>query len=160
MAREALAFHVEGLQEDGVAVPEPSSLESVMADPMNRDGVAVLVPLAEPVRAVRVNITVPADALDEIDRYAEANGLTRSGLLVLAARRAMVKLSDEERTRLHEALFEALYQVQDGKSGAMHQVERLFDQALAGDRRLLEAAASLAEDAHRRQRRAHPAPAS
>lgn len=147
MAREALALHVGGLQEDGAPVPEPSSLEAVMADPVNRDGVAVLVPLAEPVKAVRVNITVPADALEEIDRYAEANGLTRSGLLVSAAKRTMMKLSDEERMLVHKALFEALHQVQERKSGAMHRVEHLFNQALAGDRRLLDAARSFAEDA-------------
>jgi predicted RNase H-like HicB family nuclease len=45
MAEEALAFHIEGLGTDGEAIPEPSSLESVMADPDNRDGVAILVAL-------------------------------------------------------------------------------------------------------------------
>ncbi|TIM17054.1 MAG: CopG family transcriptional regulator, partial [Mesorhizobium sp.] len=43
MAEEALALHIEGLVEDGGAVPEPSSLEAVMADADNRDGVAILV---------------------------------------------------------------------------------------------------------------------
>ena len=33
MAEEALAFHIEGLEQDGEAIPEPSSLEAVMADP-------------------------------------------------------------------------------------------------------------------------------
>ena len=49
MATEALAFHLEGLAEDGEAVPEPSSLEEIMAIAENRDGVAVLieVPAAE-----------------------------------------------------------------------------------------------------------------
>ena len=45
MAEEALALHVEGMVEDGDAVPEPSSLESVMADAINRDGVAIIVRL-------------------------------------------------------------------------------------------------------------------
>jgi predicted RNase H-like HicB family nuclease len=36
LAHEALAFHVEGLLEDGKAIPEPSSLESVMANPKYR----------------------------------------------------------------------------------------------------------------------------
>ncbi|TJU89030.1 MAG: CopG family transcriptional regulator, partial [Mesorhizobium sp.] len=40
MAEEALALHIEGLVEDGDAIPEPSSLEAVMADADNRDGVA------------------------------------------------------------------------------------------------------------------------
>jgi predicted RNase H-like HicB family nuclease len=43
MATEALALHLEGLTEDGEDIPEPSSLEAVMADPANRDGVAILV---------------------------------------------------------------------------------------------------------------------
>lgn len=33
MAEESLAFHIEGIVEDGEAIPEPSSLEDVMADP-------------------------------------------------------------------------------------------------------------------------------
>src|SRR5437016_14653213 len=72
MATEALAFHLEGLAEDGEAVPEPSSLEEIMSVVENKNGVAVLIeaPAAE-VKSVRVNITMPADVLDEIDRYAE-----------------------------------------------------------------------------------------
>lgn len=59
MAEEALAFHIEGLVEDGEAIPEPSSLEDVMADADNRDGVAILVAVkTEAKKAVRVNITL------------------------------------------------------------------------------------------------------
>jgi predicted RNase H-like HicB family nuclease len=43
MAEEALALHIEGMVEDGEAVPEPSALEEVMSDPDNRSGVAILV---------------------------------------------------------------------------------------------------------------------
>jgi predicted RNase H-like HicB family nuclease len=43
MGAEALVFHIEGLSEDGEAIPEPSSLDVVMRDPENRDGVAVLI---------------------------------------------------------------------------------------------------------------------
>ena len=61
-----------------------------MADPINRDGVAILVPAPEaPVRAVRINITLPEDVLRDIDAYAASNGFTRSGFLAPAARRAM-----------------------------------------------------------------------
>jgi predicted RNase H-like HicB family nuclease len=41
IAEEALAFHVEGLVEDGEAIPEAFSLEDVMSDPDNRSGVAI-----------------------------------------------------------------------------------------------------------------------
>lgn len=90
MAVEALALHLEGLAEDGVPAPEPSSLETIMADAVNRDGVAVLVqaPLS-PARTIRVDITLPEDVLAEVDRYAEANGYSRSGFLVFAAKKAM-----------------------------------------------------------------------
>lgn len=89
MAAEALAFHVEGMMEDGEAIPEPSSLEAVMRDAENRDGVAILVDLPQAPKIVRVNITLPDDALREIDAYAEAQGYTRSGFLLKAARQAL-----------------------------------------------------------------------
>ena len=90
MAAEALSFHVEAMVEDGEAIPEPSSLEEVMRDANNRDGVAILVelPQAAP-KIVRVNITLPDDALREIDAHAEAQGYTRSGFLLKAARQAL-----------------------------------------------------------------------
>jgi predicted RNase H-like HicB family nuclease len=43
MAEEALAFHIEGLVADGEPIPEPSSFDAIMADPVNRDVAAVLV---------------------------------------------------------------------------------------------------------------------
>lgn len=90
MAEEALAFHIEGLEQDGEILPAPSSLETVMSDIENRDGVAILVPAPiRPAKSVRVNITLPADVLGDVDRYAEAHGLTRSGFLASAAKRAM-----------------------------------------------------------------------
>jgi len=89
-AQQALALHIEGMVEDGDAIPEPSSLETIMTDPDNREAVAVLVPVSTPTaKAMRVNITLPEDALRAIDRYAESHGLTRSGFLADAARKAM-----------------------------------------------------------------------
>lgn len=43
MAEEALAFHLQGMIEDGEAIPEPSSLEEIMSNPENRSGVAIMV---------------------------------------------------------------------------------------------------------------------
>jgi predicted RNase H-like HicB family nuclease len=95
MAEEALAFHIEGLVEDGEAIPEASSLEAIMADPENRDGVAIIVALnTDPQKTVRVNITLPADVLAQIDKFAESHGYTRSGFLAQAAKRV---IEDEER---------------------------------------------------------------
>ncbi|MER8386559.1 type II toxin-antitoxin system HicB family antitoxin [Mesorhizobium sp. M0751] len=90
MAEEALAFHVEGLVEDGEAIPEPSSLEDVMSDKDNLSGVAILVPLkAEAAKVVRVNVTIPEDVLDQIDQYAVRHGYSRSGFLTAAAKKVM-----------------------------------------------------------------------
>src|ERR1700737_2410047 len=87
MAEEALTLHIEGLAEDGEAIPEPSALEEVMSDPDNRTGVAILVSIkTAQSKAIRVNVTLPGDVLEQIDRYAEAHGLTRSGLLTQAAK--------------------------------------------------------------------------
>jgi predicted RNase H-like HicB family nuclease len=75
MAAEALALHLEGMAEDGEALPEPSSLEAVMADAANREGVAILVAAPpEAVKAIRVNVTLPEDVLIKVDAYATANG--------------------------------------------------------------------------------------
>ncbi|WHA41342.1 type II toxin-antitoxin system HicB family antitoxin [Agrobacterium larrymoorei] len=87
MAEEALSLHVEGLLEDGDAIPEPSSLDDVMKDGENKMAVAILVSLkSESKRAVRLNITLPEDVLRDIDAYAQAHGLTRSGFLARAAK--------------------------------------------------------------------------
>ncbi|ESY76369.1 CopG family transcripitonal regulator [Mesorhizobium sp. LNHC221B00] len=90
MAEEALALHIEGLVEDGDAIPEPSSLEAVMADADNRDGVAILVAVkTEARKTVRINVTLPDDVLQRIDAFAEAHGYTRSGFLAKAAEKVM-----------------------------------------------------------------------
>ena len=90
MAAEALALHLDGLAEDDEPIPKSSTLEAVMADPANRDGVAILVAApARAAKAVRINITLPEDVLQAIDRHAEANGLSRSGFLAVAARKAL-----------------------------------------------------------------------
>lgn len=96
MAEEALAFHIDGLVADGEAIPEASDLDEVMAEPENRDGVAILVSVKTDARkSVRVNVTFAEDVLERIDRYAELHGLTRSGFLTRAAKQA---LEDERRT--------------------------------------------------------------
>ena len=89
MAVEALALHLDGLAEDGEAIPEPSSLEAIMADKENTDGVAILVPAPATAKSVRINITLPSDMLEQIDQYAEREGFTRSGFLAQAAKKLM-----------------------------------------------------------------------
>jgi predicted RNase H-like HicB family nuclease len=90
MASEALALHLEGLAEEGQPIPEPSTIEDVMRDPENGDGIAVLVSAPERrSKTVRVNITLPEDVLREVDQLAEREGYTRSGFLAKKAREAV-----------------------------------------------------------------------
>lgn len=90
MAREALALHLEGMAEERLSIPAPSSLEEIMAEAANREAVAVLVdaPASAP-KSVRVNISLPEDTLERIDAHAESQGLTRSGFLARAAEREL-----------------------------------------------------------------------
>jgi predicted RNase H-like HicB family nuclease len=82
MAVEALALHIQGMVEDGIALPEPSKLDDLQDDPGLRQGVAVLVTAELPSKRVRVNITAMESQIAEIDRLAEKAGLTRSGYIV------------------------------------------------------------------------------
>jgi len=45
-AVEALAFHIEGMREDGEPIPDPSALDAVLGDPEHRGGVPLLVQYA------------------------------------------------------------------------------------------------------------------
>lgn len=90
-AEEALALHIEGMIEDGDAIPVPSSLEEVMSVEKNRDGVAVLIRAPVDQRAIRVNVTLPADVLKQIDLFAEEAGFTRSGFLASAAKHEIAR---------------------------------------------------------------------
>jgi predicted RNase H-like HicB family nuclease len=90
MAEEVLTFHIEGLIQNGEAIPEPSALEEIMSDPDNRSGVTIFVATKnQQPKIVRVNVTLPGDVLEQIDRFAEAHGYTRSGLLTQAAKKFM-----------------------------------------------------------------------
>jgi predicted RNase H-like HicB family nuclease len=86
-AREAIEMHLEGLIEDGLPVPEPTSMEHHSGNRDYRGGVWAAVPIDAGnlrVKSVRVNITVSERVLDTVDRFAADHGKTRSGLLVEA----------------------------------------------------------------------------
>ena len=70
--------------------PLLSKKRRIMAIAQNKDGVAVLIdaPAAQ-VKSVRVNVTLPADVLTKLTKYAEREGFTRSGFLARAAKKAM-----------------------------------------------------------------------
>ena len=83
MAAEALLLHAEGMIEDGDPLPEPSGLDEILSDPRYCDVAAVVVdiPTRRP-RSIRVNISVPEDVLQAIDRVTD----NRSRFLADAAR--------------------------------------------------------------------------
>ncbi|HEY5210664.1 MAG TPA: type II toxin-antitoxin system HicB family antitoxin [Stellaceae bacterium] len=82
MAREALAFHIEGMTEEGYKIPAPSSVDAVMKKRENRDGVAVIVPAPDlDTKALRINVTLPAKLVRRIDEATD----NRSRFLAQAA---------------------------------------------------------------------------
>jgi len=90
MATEALAFHVDGMRQDGEPVPPPASMDAVMADRHNRDAVAFLVDLPERARrAIRINVSLPEDVVQSIDRVST----NRSRFLADAARERLKRRS-------------------------------------------------------------------
>ena len=93
MAAEALEMHIEGLTEDGADIPAPSSLDDVIAGYDIGDGVVCVVPFEGPPRTVRVNITLNHTDLAAIDRFAESEGMTRSGFLAKAAKDTMNRIA-------------------------------------------------------------------
>jgi predicted RNase H-like HicB family nuclease len=91
MAHEALPFHIEGMFEDGEVMPQPSSLESILADPDYSDAAASFVinlPAQNPVKK-RVNIMLPENILARIDKSAKNMHMSRSAFLVYAAQHVM-----------------------------------------------------------------------
>ena len=87
MAAEAIELHLEGMIEDGEAIPTPAPIETHRVSRQYRGGIWAVVPIDEStlrIKAVRLNITMPERVVDAVDRFAAEHGETRSGLLVRA----------------------------------------------------------------------------
>jgi predicted RNase H-like HicB family nuclease len=89
-AIEALCLHVEGMLEDGEALPEPSGtnveLPDWVADEDLSRAIRILVPIEVDSKIVRVNVTMESGLLARLDRVASARGVSRSAALAEAAR--------------------------------------------------------------------------
>lgn len=88
--QEAVQAHFHG--EGADAVPPSTALEVLVADPAYQGGVWMLAELdlsRIDTTPVRLNISLPANLVDQIDAYARSHGATRSGFLAQAARLAM-----------------------------------------------------------------------
>jgi hypothetical protein len=82
------------LGEGAQAVPEPTPLDVLASDPQYAEGVWMLaeVDLSQiDTTPVRLNISLPANLVQQIDAYAHRHGATRSGFLAQAARQAMAQ---------------------------------------------------------------------
>ena len=93
-AAEALALHIEGMLEDEASVPAPSApdapLPGWLADePGTERWVRVLVPVAVPGKARRINVTIEESLLARLDNAARDHRMTRSAFLADAVRRAL-----------------------------------------------------------------------
>src|SRR5688500_1409388 len=80
-AREALEFHIEGMAEDGEAIPEPGPFDLLLSKVDLSEAVPMVVSVSTPRQAKRVNITIDEGLLERIDVEAAAVGTTRSGFL-------------------------------------------------------------------------------
>jgi len=85
LAPEALKFHLEGMIADGEPIPEASTLDALAKDPARKGAVAFLVSSDIAERAERFNITARKSQMEEIDRRARKQGMTRSAFMVAAA---------------------------------------------------------------------------
>jgi HicB_like antitoxin of bacterial toxin-antitoxin system len=93
LATEVLEFHIDGMLEDRLPIPSPSSLESIMADPENAE--AIPFPVMVPDRgAVEVNLTLAKADLKKVDALARKQGKSRSALLTEAVRRMIAGSKD------------------------------------------------------------------
>jgi predicted RNase H-like HicB family nuclease len=95
MAAEALEFHIEGMLEERLQIPEPSPLETVMADPKNAE--AIPFPVAVPDRltgAGQIELMLRAADLKKLNALAKKRGTTRQDLLTKAVRRLIAEAKE------------------------------------------------------------------
>ncbi|WP_119391354.1 type II toxin-antitoxin system HicB family antitoxin [Taklimakanibacter lacteus] len=95
-AVEALAFHVQGLEADGITAPSPRSIEAIRNDKSLRtvlpDATFAYVPLVQDRgSARRINVSLDPGLIEAIDEAAKDRGMTRSAFLSSAARRELAE---------------------------------------------------------------------
>jgi predicted RNase H-like HicB family nuclease len=84
MAAEALSLHIEGMNEDGEQIPEPSTIDDIANDPARKDAVVLSVP-ARVEKTMRFNISARESQMVKIKALAQKAGLTRSAYMVQCA---------------------------------------------------------------------------
>ncbi|MEP7009162.1 MAG: type II toxin-antitoxin system HicB family antitoxin [Acidobacteriota bacterium] len=89
LAQEAVEVHFEG---ENLAIPSPTPIEKLAVDPNYGGGFWLLldVDLSKVnTKSVRLNISLPANLVGQIDHYAAEHHMTRSGFLAKAALQAI-----------------------------------------------------------------------
>lgn len=87
--QEAVEAHFHGEPE---SVPAPTPLDRLVKDPEYQGGVWLLADIdlsRIETKPVRLNISLPSKLVQQIDAYASAHHMTRSGFLAKAAQQAM-----------------------------------------------------------------------
>jgi len=91
-AKEAIDFHLEGLIEMGLEIPQPLSITEHRTNADFADALWFVVDVDVKRfegKSEKINITLPKRLLAQIDTCAKARGKTRSGFLADAARGAL-----------------------------------------------------------------------
>jgi predicted RNase H-like HicB family nuclease len=95
--REALTFHIEGMEAVGESLPKVREIEEIRADPEYsedlQDAIIAAADIDVPTRAVRVNISIDERLLARADKAAEAAGETRSGYIAGALKQRLASNS-------------------------------------------------------------------
>jgi len=94
-AEEALAFHIEGMIEDGETLPEPSALDAAPRDADVAEVLRTLIHLDLPGQAKAISITLPEHLIERIDRVGKNAGHSRSSFLAEGARRLLAEIGRE-----------------------------------------------------------------
>lgn len=86
-AREGIIFHIEGLLDTGEVLPEPTSLEKIQLNPTYKEATPSLIRVVVPTGHLkRLNISMDAGLIAELDHAAKLAGKNRSEFLAEAAR--------------------------------------------------------------------------
>lgn len=88
-AEQALRGHLLLMIEDGDHIPKQRPLDKIDHDPEIKEAARILVRADLPGKAVRLNISLDEGLIEAIDATAQSRGMTRSGFLAEAAKRAI-----------------------------------------------------------------------
>ena len=98
-ASEALALHLEVMQEEGLPLPKSSRPETILADPSLKLAAIAMIDAPTPNKSVRVNISMASDLLDRIDAMTS----NRSAFLAEGARYLLERGGGVQPTRQRAA---------------------------------------------------------